>query len=127
DAYNFMQPRQPGSFEVKNVASVAGKDNVLEVKPTKPNTENWWMPQYTQLQLKKPVTIDGKPTHIGLMVNGNGGWGRVILELEDAKGQRWTSLGAEAKGTPNPWLADWLSKAEFEKLQNSATPSAGIS
>lgn len=127
EAYNFMQPRKAGDFEIKNVATVAGKNDVLKVKSTKPNTENWWIPQYTQLQLKQPVAIEGKPTHIGLLVNGNGGWGRVILELEDAAGQRWVSLGTEAKGEPNPWLADWLSKDEFAKLQNSADQSAGVS
>lgn len=25
--------------------------------------------------------IEGKPTHIGLWVNGNGGWDRIIFEL----------------------------------------------
>lgn len=123
DAYNFMQQRQAGEFAIKSVS----KENALEIKPTKLNTENWWVPQYTQLQLKEPVSINGKPTHIGLMVNGNAGWGRIILELEDAAGQRWVSLGAEQKGAPNPWLADWLSKTEFEKLQNSANASAGVS
>jgi hypothetical protein len=123
DAYNFMQPRQAGEFLIKNMPI----QNAIEVKPVKPNTKNWWIPQYTQLQLKQPVAIDGKPTHIGLLVYGNAGWGRVILELEDAAGQRWISLGAEAKGAPNPWLADWLSKDEFAKLQNSENQSAGIS
>jgi hypothetical protein len=123
DAYNFMQPRQTGNFAIKNAA----KENALEVKPLNPNTQNWWIPRYTQLKLKQPVAIDGQPTHIGLMVNGNGGWGRVIFELEDADGQRWISIGAEQKGSPNPWLADWLSKEEFEKLQNSPNQSAGIS
>jgi hypothetical protein len=123
EAYNFMQARQSGEFAIKNVS----RENAIEVKPLQPDTENWWTPQYAQLRLKTPVTIDGVPTHIGLMVNGNAGWGRVILELEDAAGQRWISLGAEQKGAPNPWLADWLSKAEFEKLQNSAGQSAGVS
>ena len=35
--------------------------------------------------------LPGEPTEIGLMVNGNGGWGRIIFELEDAGGQRWIS------------------------------------
>jgi len=135
DAYNFMQPRLAGDFAIRDLPSYDGEADVLEVNPKFVNTgyhgtdgrQNWWIPQYTQLALKHPVAIDGAPTHIGLMVNGNAGWGRIILELEDAAGQRWISLGAEQKGAPNPWLADWLSEDEFEKLQNSANVSAGVS
>jgi hypothetical protein len=71
---------------------------------------------YSALSLKKPVEIKGEPTQIGLLVKGNGGWGRIIFELEDAKGQRWISIGAEQPGVPPPWLAGWLSKEEFAKL-----------
>jgi hypothetical protein len=71
---------------------------------------------YSILALNKPVEIPGQPTEIGLMVNGNGGWSRVIFELEDAGAQRWISIGAEQQGTPNPWMADWLKPEEFAKL-----------
>jgi hypothetical protein len=127
EAYNFMQPRVPGEFAVQNVAEFEGQKNSLEVKPLRPNEKNWWLPQYSRLEAKTPFAIEGEPTHIGLMVNGNGGWGRIIFELEDAAGQRWISLGAEQKGEPNPWLADWLSKDEFEKLKSSGNQSAGVS
>jgi hypothetical protein len=127
EAYNFMQPRVPGEFAVQNVAEFEGQKNPLEVKPLHPNVNNWWLPQYSRLEAKTPIAIEGEPTHIGLMVNGNGGWGRVIFELQDAAGQRWISLGTEAKGEPNPWLVDWLSKEEFEKLKSSGNQSAGVS
>ena len=74
---------------------------------------------YSVLKHGKGVKIPGRPTEIGLMVNGNGGWGRIIFELEDASGQRWTSIGAEQKGEPTRWLADWLSPEEFEALKTS--------
>jgi hypothetical protein len=132
EAYNFMQPRRKGSFEFQNVASFGNRSNVLQAKPMKSDSEQWWLPEYSRLRMKQPAIIEGKPTHIGLMVNGNGGWGRIIFELEDAAGQRWISLGTEQKGEPNPWLADWLTKSEFEKLKSSGEQSvneqsAGVS
>lgn len=126
-AYNFMQPRREGEFTIRNVDEFSGVRNPLEVKLLKNDSKDWWLPRYTQLIAKTPLEIQGKPTHIGLRVNGNGGWGRVIFELEDAAGQRWISLGTEAKGEPNPWLADWMSKDEFEKLQQEGGGSAGVS
>jgi len=140
DAYNFMQPRVAGEFYVTNKSKDDGEKDMLEIHAkfldviwhgnvgkTNNSIKNWWIPRYTQLKLKTPKQIDGKPTHIGLMVYGNAGWGRIIFELEDAAGQRWISIGAEQKGAPNPWLADWLSKDEFDKLQNATTQSAGVS
>jgi hypothetical protein len=127
EAYNFMQPRRDGRFAIQNVDEFGGVQNPLEVKPLQTDFKDWWLPRYTQLIAEKPLEVQGRPTHIGLSVNGNGGWGRLIFELEDAAGQRWISLGTEAKGEPNPWLADWMSKAEFEKLKSEGGGSAGVS
>jgi hypothetical protein len=127
-SYNFMQPRLNAPFEVKNVAEFEGEANALQVKPLKPETEKWWLPQYTRLKMKQPVTVEGQPTHVGLMVNGNGGWGRVIFEFEDAAGQRWSSLGAELPGgEPNPLLANYMSKDAFKALQEKKTGGASVS
>jgi hypothetical protein len=115
ETYNFINPRRQGNFEYRTVADAGGK-NVLEVKPKLPVAGSPYLQMYSALALKKPVEIKGEPTQIGVVVKGNGGWGRIIFELEDAKGQRWISIGAEQAGTPNPWMADWLSKEEFAKL-----------
>jgi hypothetical protein len=115
ETYNFMNPRRQGDFEYRAVAAEGGK-TVLEVKPKLPVAGSPFLQMYSALALKKPLEIKGEPTQIGVLVQGNGGWGRVIFELEDAKGQRWISIGAEQAGVPNPWLADWLTKAEFAKL-----------
>lgn len=127
EAYNFMQPRRAGDFALRKVDEFEGRKNVLEVKLLQTDFPDWWLPRYTRLKAKSPLEIKGQPTHIGLQVNGNGGWGRIIFELEDAAGQRWISLGTEGKGEPNPWLADWMSKAEFEKLQSKGGGSSGVS
>jgi hypothetical protein len=114
ETYNFLGPRRQGDFEYRTIAE-DGK-NVLEVKPRLPVVGSEYLQMYSALELKKPVEIKGEPTQIGVLVKGNGGWGRVIFELEDSKGQRWISIGAEQAGAPNPWMADWLSKEEFAKL-----------
>lgn len=115
ETYNFLNPRRKGEFEYREVSDEAGK-RALAVKPKLPVAGPEYLQMYSSLMLKKPVEIKGEPTQIGALVKGNGGWGRVIFELEDARGQRWTSIGAEQAGAPNPWLADWLTKEEFAKL-----------
>jgi hypothetical protein len=114
ETYNFLNPRRQGDFQYEIVAD-AGKPS-LRVKPRLPVAGSPYLQTYSALALKKPVEVKGEPTQIGVLVKGNGGWGRVIFELEDAGGQRWISIGAEQAGAPNPWMADWLSKDEFAKL-----------
>lgn len=115
ETYNFLNPRRKGNFTFREVPSPAGK-NMLEVAPKLPVEGSIYLQMYSAISLKKPVEIPGVPTQIGLLVNGNGGWGRIIFELVDASGQRWTSIGAEQAGVPNPWMADWLKPEEFAKL-----------
>jgi hypothetical protein len=57
--------------------------------------------RYGQLRLKKPVTIPGKASALGLWIKGNSSWGRVIYQLRDAKGEIWTSVG-----TKEDWNCD---------------------
>lgn len=119
EAYNFMQPRRHAPFEVKGVAEFEGRKKVMQIKPLHAGDAQWWIPCYTQLMPKEPVAVKGRPTHVGLMVNGNGGWGQIIFEFEDAAGQRWISLGTEQEGKANPWLADWMSQDELAKMQRA--------
>ena len=124
ETYNFMCPRRKGDFVYRETAQKAGREKVIEVEP-QPVEGIEYLPRYSVLRKNQPIEIPGKPTEIGLWVHGNGGWGRVIFELEDATGQRWISIGAEMGGEPNPWMADWMSKEEFDKLRKSG--GAGVS
>ena len=117
--YNFLSPRRKGDFKYQEVATFEGESKVLEIKPKLPVPGSVYLPMYSVLKHEKGVKIPDEPTEIGLMVNGNGGWGRIIFELEDANGQRWISIGAEQSGEPNPWMADWMSPEEFKKLKSS--------
>lgn len=53
---------------------------------------------YGTLKPKKPISLPGVPKKIGLWVEGNSGWGRVIFELTDSEGETWTNIGAERMG-----------------------------
>jgi len=53
------------------------------------------MPWYNTLVPRKPITLRGVPSHLGLWVKGASDWGRVIYCLRDAKGERWTSIGTK--------------------------------
>ena len=119
EVYNPFCPRRKGDFRYREVAAFEGREKALEVKPQLPVAESVHLPMYSALRHSTGVVIPGAPTEIGLMVNGNGGWGRVIFELEDASGQRWISIGCEQKGAPTQWMADWLPREEFAALKSS--------
>lgn len=119
EVYNFMTPRRKGDFQFAEVAEFEGEKRVLSVRQKTPVAGSKYLPMYSVLQSNKPIEVPGEPTEIGLMVNGNGGWGRIIFELEDAKGQRWISLGAEQAGDPPRWMRDWIGEEEFKKLKTS--------
>ena len=121
ELYNFQTPRRLGDFEWKEAKSFEGESGALSVRP-KPVGGMRYLPMYNLLSHRQGVAIPGQPTEIGLMVNGNGGWGRIIWELEDAAEQRWVSIGAEQTGAPNDWMADWMSPEQFAKLR----PTGGI-
>ena len=121
EMYDFMCPRRKGNFEYSGVEAFDGKKGLIKIAPKTPVAGSAYLPMYSVLKHAKGVEIPGEPTRIGLMVNGNGGWGRFIFELEDAAGQRWISIGAEQSGKPTRWMADWMSKEEFESVKTSNT------
>jgi hypothetical protein len=101
--YDFMCPRRKGDFAFEPVAAFEGMDKVLKVTPRPVKRGKDTMPMYAALAHKKGIPVPGTPTEIGAWVNGNGGWGRLIFELQDASGQRWVSLGAEQTDAPRKW------------------------
>jgi hypothetical protein len=116
-----MCPRRQGDFAFEPVKSFDGKDGVLKVTPKPIKTGKDTMPMYAVLAHKKGIAVPGRPTEIGAWVNGNGGWGRLIFELEDASGQRWISIGAQ-QDVPASWVEAWVPK-ELLKL----FPKPGLS
>ncbi len=107
EAYNPMEPRRKGNFKFQHLPTFEGRDNVIKVTPQSIEGGKATMPMYAELIANKPIPLDGQPSELGIWVNGNSGWGRIIFRFEDAKGQRWSSIGAPGK-SGNRWLADWL-------------------
>src|SRR5690606_19840188 len=110
DYYNPMTPRRKGDFAIE------AAEGALKVTPRPIPNGKPTMPMYAELASERNLELPGKPAEIGLWVEGNSGWGRIIFELEDASGQKWTSIGARSKGGSD-WMADWLGEkgnAEFK-------------
>jgi hypothetical protein len=110
EAYNPMNPRKKGSATFVPAADCEGRQNVIRVSYGAPGPAPDTVSNYTELENKAGIPIPGQPKRIGLWVNGNAGWGRIIFEFTDASGQRWTSIGSAAKGDINPWMLDWMPK-----------------
>ena len=115
--FNFENPRRKGNFAFEPVAEFDGEKAALKITPRLPVDGSSFLPMYSVLTHKTGIEIPGTPTEIGLMVNGNGGWGRIIFELEDAGGQRWTSIGAPMGKEATRWMADWMSEKELATMK----------
>jgi len=79
--------------------------------------------RYGSIVAAKPVAIPGKAKALGIWMEGNASWGRVVYELKDAKGETWTSIG-----TKDDWNCDdtftW-SYANFEGWRYLRFPLPG--
>jgi len=115
--YNFENPRRKGDFAYEAVKEFEGEKAALKVAPKLPVAGSSFLPMYSVLSHATGVELPGQPTEIGLMVNGNGGWGRIIFELVDASGQRWTNIGAPMSGEATRWMADWMSEKELAAMK----------
>ncbi|MFP4027176.1 MAG: hypothetical protein ACLFWL_05240 [Candidatus Brocadiia bacterium] len=49
----------------------------------------------------KPILIPGRAEALGIWANGNSGWGRIVYEVVDAKGETYLSCG-----TKDAWNCD---------------------
>jgi hypothetical protein len=138
ETFNPLCPRRPGKFLFEPAARFEGKENVLKVtpQPLPPSKPTLAMPMYVALKHKTGLPIPGAPTEVGLWVNGNSGWGRIIFEFKDASGQRWTSIGVESKrmaeryGVPHVsgWSADdayGMSRISFDGWRYVSFPMPG--
>lgn len=116
ETYNFEIVRRPGRFLFTVEDAFEGRANPVRVTPQFPLPGTAHQPMYRVLAHRTGVAIPGVPKEVGLMVNGNSGWGRIIFELQDASGQRWISIGCPMKSTPTRWMADWLPQEQLNRL-----------
>ena len=76
---------------IKGQFKVASDQRGLAISLLKDSDPRGLIPRYGQVQLAKPIELPGRPFALDLHINGNGGWGEVMLELVDANGKVWTS------------------------------------
>jgi hypothetical protein len=92
-------PRVQGKFEL-TTAKVDGTDTLrLALQPDA--DERKLLQRYVELRLAQPLPLAGRPTAFSVRLKGNGGWGRIMFELTDAKGRVWTSCGNQYEGSSN--------------------------
>jgi len=107
DAYleetHFDYPRRQGKFELR-VVEDPQKGKVTELRLLPQPDVPWVCPRYIILEAEKPIEMPGRPSAVGMWVKGNSCWGRVMWEFEDAKGEKFLSIGAPCGG----WsVGDW--------------------
>ncbi len=100
---HFDFPRHLGNIIARPVAD-AQKKTALELTLHPQPELPWPVERYITLRPQQPTLLAGQPESVGVWVKGNSNWGRVLFELRDAKGEKFSSLGAGDSG----WnLADW--------------------
>lgn len=119
--HDFMTPRRKGEYKVEAVDSFEGQKGALRITPQPIDYGKDTMPMYGVLKATKDIALPGKPTELGVWVNGNSGWGRIIFEFKDASGQTWTSIGAPQAGDLSPWMLDWMPAAAVKDDERTAT------
>jgi hypothetical protein len=77
------------------VVDDSARGKVLQSTLEKQDQVHELMPWYNMLTPRKPIVLQGAPSHLGLWVKGASDWGRVIYTLRDARGERWTSIGTQ--------------------------------
>ena len=102
DNWCAYSPLQQGKFTLGGTKQ-GSLEVTLQPQPEIPDVVG----RYAVLEpINGPVKIPGEPKRIGIWVKGNSGWGRVMFEVLDAKGRKWSSNGWEE--APNSWdMSDW--------------------
>ena len=106
ETVHFDFPRRQGKVDVA-VASDAEKGKALCLTLQPQPEIPWPVARYVILRAQDSKPLPGRPTSVGLWVKGNSSWGRVFWEFEDAKGEKYLSIGAPCGG----WsVGDWRSE-----------------
>lgn len=116
-------PRLKGTFDL----STPAEDGVscLKVELQDDDDARKLLPRYVELALPQPLELTGRPIQFSLRMKGNGGWGRVMFELADAKGRIWTSCGNQYSGASNSSDNKGTSWINFEGWNTITMPLPG--
>ncbi|MDA1143150.1 MAG: hypothetical protein O3B01_31705 [Planctomycetota bacterium] len=85
-----------GKMSARKVdAPKAQGGKALAVHLDKQDKDRGVMPVYTTLEPSRQIKIAGKASHLGLWVHAASDWGRVVYFLQDARGEKWISVGTK--------------------------------
>ena len=117
---NWDYPRLKGDFETA-FETVDGA-TALKVALKPDDDARKLFQRYIEFALDKPIKLEGRPDVLNVRVKGNGGWGRVMFEMKDAKGRVWTSCGNQYAGSCNASDNKGDSFISFEGWQTLRIP-----
>jgi hypothetical protein len=98
--------RRPGKFTL-TTQNDPEKGPCLEVALQRVGELPAVVAEYAALKSNRPLPIPGRPHSIGMWVKGDSSWGRIMWELEDAKGKRFRSSGGYDGG-------DWANHSALD-------------
>jgi len=88
--------RIPGPMQAETAQSPQRASPVVRVTLAKePDDKAPLVSWYGVFTPPEPILIPGKARALGLRVNGNSSWGRIVYELVDAKGEVYLSCGTK--------------------------------
>jgi hypothetical protein len=96
---NWDYPRIKGTFAVDCVQE-EGK-GVVKLELQDDADPRKLLGRYVELTLNTPLVIRDRLAALTVRTKGNGGWGRVMVEMTDAEGRIWTSCGNQYSGSCN--------------------------
>ncbi len=96
---NWDYPRIKGDFAVDYVQEDGASAVKIELKDDADPRK--LLQRYVELVLAQPIVLKDRAQVFTARVKGNGGWGRVMLELVDAEGRIWTACGNQYAGSCN--------------------------
>ena len=98
---NWDVVRTPGEYTFERVKPKDRGAPVLRVALKTLDKDKPLVSWYSTYTPPKPIPIPGKARALGIHANGNSGWGRLIYEVQDAKGEIFQSVG-----TKDDWNCD---------------------
>jgi hypothetical protein len=93
--------RELAPYQAEYRRSEERGSNVVQIRCEAPTSEPDLTARYGVFEPARPIAIPGKARAVGLWANGNSGWGRVVYEIVDAKGEIFQSIG-----TKDDWNCD---------------------
>ena len=116
-------PRRKGAFKIEPATEDGTAALRVELLPDP--EERKLLQRYVELAVAPPLVLPGRPYALTARVKGNGGWGRIMFELVDARGRVWTSCGNQYSGSTNSSDNRGDSYISFDGWQTLTIPLPG--